>query len=210
MSNDKMREILDAPDKLVSRTTNPLARLMRVILYETDIDASTFYRLLDMYVKSENSELAKTEKSSFKTNLVAALTAPKLQILGFERFLKLLNPKSVRFSVTLTWRNGGRQTYDVDLDVIGSMDDDLKGNSWDEPDDLGGSDEYLDDDDRKGIVDKVRGNIDYYLTEILKPTGNPFIDKKVKKIVDASSFVSNSQSPVDENESDGVIYPPKP
>lgn len=135
MSNDKMRDILDAHDKGVGQTSSPLARLMRTILLETDIDAATFYRLLNMYVKKRKDTgdgMAKTEKSSFKTNLVAALSAPKLQILYFERFLELLNPKKVRFSVTLTWRDDRKQTYHVDLDLVDESSEELSGNSWDD------------------------------------------------------------------------------
>lgn len=131
-----MKAILDAHDKLVYQTTNPLSRLMRTILAEMDIDSQQFNSLLNIYVKKETRDIPRTEKSSFKTNLVAALSSSKLQVLNFERFLKLLGPVTVKFTVTLEWRDGTKKDFDVDLDIVDTMKSGSKGgNSWDDDDD---------------------------------------------------------------------------
>lgn len=123
---------------------------MRTILYELDIDSQQFNSLLNIYVKKETKDIPKTEKSSFKTNLVAALSSSKLQVLNFERFLKLLNPKSVKFTVTLTWRSGVTESFDVDLDIV---DPDRAtgsgGNSWDDEDEIWDNEDTSDDNDEE-------------------------------------------------------------
>lgn len=108
---------------------------MRTILSDLDIDSQQFNSLLNIYVKKETKDIPRTEKSSFKTNLVAALSSSKLQVLNFERFLKLLNPKSVKFTVTLTWRSGETESFDVDLDIVDTERTGPVGNSWDDVDD---------------------------------------------------------------------------
>lgn len=90
-------------------------------MYDLDIDTQTFHQLLGKYVKKENAQkLAVAEKSSLKTNLVAFMVKPKMTHKTFERFVKMLNPKQVRFTVTFTWRDGSETSHDVDIDVIDS------------------------------------------------------------------------------------------
>lgn len=121
MSNENLKNILNAPDKQMLNTTNFLARLFRVVLYDLDIDSQTFHMLLADYVKKENAQkVAAAEKSSLKTNLVAFFVKPKMTNKTFERFIKMLNPRKVKFTVTFTWLDGSETSHDVGLDVIGS------------------------------------------------------------------------------------------
>lgn len=105
----------------MTMTTNFLARLFRVVLYDLDIDSQTFHMLLADYVKKENAQkLAAAEKSSLKTNLVAFFVKPKMSYKTFERFIKMLNPRKVKFTVSFTWKDGTITSHDVEVDVVGS------------------------------------------------------------------------------------------
>lgn len=61
----------------------------------------------------------------------------------FERFIKMLNPRKVKFTVTFTWIDGSETSHDVGLDVIGSsIGNIIPGERLDVDTD----DEYNDDD----------------------------------------------------------------
>ena len=54
MSNNNLKNLLNANNKAVNRGNNALSRLMRQILEDLDIDSPTFYDLINDYVKKEN------------------------------------------------------------------------------------------------------------------------------------------------------------
>lgn len=119
MSNKVLNDIINSVDKKIDRATDPLSRLLRIVLHDLDIDTQTFGQLLDRFVRRElHHQLAKDEKSSYKTNLVAAISDDTVTYKTFERFVRILNPKKMELSVKFTWKDNSTTSHSVEVDVI--------------------------------------------------------------------------------------------
>lgn len=118
MSNNNLKNLLNANNKAVNRGNNALSRLMRQILEDLDIDSPTFYDLINDYVKKENKRLGPEAKSSLKTNIIAALSSSRLSFKFFERFINIIGPEEVEITVKFKWATGHETKHSVVMDVV--------------------------------------------------------------------------------------------
>lgn len=118
MSKQDLKIILDDPNKRIDSASNALARLSRLVLSDLDIDNQTFVNMIDNYVKRHSGTNAGEQKSSFKSNLIDALTNSQISFKTFERFIGILNPKQVKFTIELTWRNGTKTEHGLKVDIV--------------------------------------------------------------------------------------------
>lgn len=119
MSNQNLKRMVEADDKEMYKANNALARLIRTIISDLDIDYPQISNAIDTYVEKENSKRPRHEKSSVKSNLVGAITSSSVSFKYFTRFLSVLKPKKVVFTVKLVWDDRGHEsTHQVTMDMV--------------------------------------------------------------------------------------------
>lgn len=114
MSSESLRSIMNSADKRIGETKNVLSRMCRLILSDLDVDAQTFDRKLNHYIHKLSEERGESN-SSVKTNFTSALCKPSLSWKYFERFIKVLNPKSVRVIVEIDWHDDSTTIHKVPM-----------------------------------------------------------------------------------------------
>lgn len=123
MSNEKLRNIIESHDKQIDTTKNVLSRLSRLILMDIDVDAQTFDVMLNRYIRKLAEERGEYN-TSIKTNFTSALCSPTLTWKYFERFLKVLDPRKIRVTIDLTWKDGSTTTHSMDVNFVNQDEDD--------------------------------------------------------------------------------------
>lgn len=119
MSNKDLQEILSSPDKNLAETTNPLARLFRVVLRDHNVGYDQFNRSITRYLNREHevASRSKKEQSREKGNLVKELAGSSFTFKNFAKGLRVLNPVSAELSITLTWRRNQTTTHTIVMNI---------------------------------------------------------------------------------------------
>lgn len=117
MSNKKLTEMLKSHDKQIGQARNPLARIFRGLLNDLGISVSIFQKMLNDYVNRERPNESAYKKSNLKASIVSAFTEPKMSITTFERFVRMLCPLKVTYTVSITMRNGEEYSHSVEVDI---------------------------------------------------------------------------------------------
>lgn len=119
MSNKDLQEILSSPDKNIAETTNPLARLFRLVLRDHGVGYDQFNRSITAYLNREQqaAERSKKEQSREKGNLVKELSGNSFTFKNFTKGLRVLNPVSAELTLTLKWRRNQESVHTIVMNI---------------------------------------------------------------------------------------------
>lgn len=119
MSNKDLQEILSSPDKNIAETTNPLARLFRLVLLDHGVGYDQFNRAITAYLNREQkaAERSKKEQSREKGNLVKELSGSSFTFKNFTKALRVLNPVSAELTLTLKWRRNQESVHTIVMNI---------------------------------------------------------------------------------------------
>lgn len=125
MSNKDLQEMLSSPDKNITSTTNPLARLFRTVLMDHNVGADQFTRSINAYLNREHriANKSKKEQSQEKGNLVKELNGTSFTFKNFAKGLKVLNPISAELTITLHWRRNQTSVHTIHMNIQECEDD---------------------------------------------------------------------------------------
>lgn len=119
MSNKDLQEMLSSPDKNLTETTNPLARLFRLVLRDHNVSYEQFNRSMSNYLNREQSAASrsKKEQSREKGNLVKELSGSSFTFKNFTKALRVLNPVSAELTLTLKWRRNQESVHTIIMNI---------------------------------------------------------------------------------------------
>ena len=119
MSNKDLQEILSSPDKNLAETTNPLARLFRLVLRDHNVGYDQFNRSISNYLNREQAAASrsKKEQSREKGNLVKELSGDSFTFKNFTKALRVLNPVSAELTLSLKWRRNQVSTHTIIMNI---------------------------------------------------------------------------------------------
>lgn len=119
MSNKELQELLSSPDKNVTETTNPLARLFRTVLRDHNVGYDQFSRSMTRYLNREQHAAGKSKKeqSHERGNLVKELRGNSFTFKNFAKGLRVLNPVSADLTLTLHWKRGQSTVHTISMNI---------------------------------------------------------------------------------------------
>ena len=119
MSNKDLQEILSSPDKNITETTNPLARLFRLVLSHHNVGYDQFDRSITNYLNREQqaASRSKKEQSREKGNLVKELVGNSFTFKNFTKGLRVLNPVSAELTLTLKWKRNQETVHTIIMKI---------------------------------------------------------------------------------------------
>lgn len=109
-----MQDMLEEDDRGLSGAQTPTAIIHSLALMDVRTNRQRWLKLLDEYINSPRSGIGKNKDAlnSAKNNAQTQLASPTLSWKKFRMALKVLNPKSVDFTITnIKWRK------DVDIPI---------------------------------------------------------------------------------------------
>lgn len=111
--------MLSSPDKNLTETTNPLARLFRLVLRDHNVSYEQFNRSMSNYLNREQSAASrsKKEQSREKGNLVKELSGSSFTFKNFTKALRVLNPVSAELTLTLKWRRNQESVHTIIMNI---------------------------------------------------------------------------------------------
>lgn len=121
------KDIIETPDKGVSAAKGVLAKLFRTILRDLDIRGPEWEKKITQALDDPAGSMPKNSKdrSTLKGNLNKMLKADRLTWKNFQKGLRLLAPKFVKFEVHLTWPNGKTTVHTVSQQLGNFTQEDL-------------------------------------------------------------------------------------
>lgn len=110
------------PSKEISNTPEGvLVRLKNKICLTAGIDIYKLKLLIDKFVVSKYKGVESTKSHYDKINTYNQLSKNTMTIKVFFKFLKIINIKSVRISVTITTSRDKEMTVHEDINLFSSM-----------------------------------------------------------------------------------------
>lgn len=125
MSNYR-KDMMELDDLAISKAKGVLSRLFRIILYQNNVRSTQWEMLMDRLLSDPRNPIPKNAKdrSSQKGNLNKALRGDKMTWKTFERGLRFLGIRSIRFIIEPTWANGRTTRHYVDQELGGFTHED--------------------------------------------------------------------------------------
>lgn len=111
----EQRRMMDAKDKLVSQSDNPLTKLFRKILEERQIGTVIWNRRLTNYLKSAFSRVPKNAKDigQERNNFNRAISRSKMTWKTFQKAVQVIGPIRYRITIDMEWRGGTKTSVDT-------------------------------------------------------------------------------------------------
>lgn len=103
----EQRKMMDADDKLVHLSANPLTKLFRGILLDRNIGSITWNRRLTMFLKSAFSRVPKNAKDigQERNNFNRAVSRPSMTWKTFQKAVQVIGPVRYRITIDMEWRD---------------------------------------------------------------------------------------------------------
>lgn len=117
--SDGLNTILNSDDKQIGTARNVLSRLWRRILFAQGINPLLWEKMMVRYLNDPLHNIPPTgnRRSSARGNLQKELSRPSMTWKVFQKAMRFLNPKRVRFMVEITWWSNRVTTYAETLDL---------------------------------------------------------------------------------------------
>lgn len=124
----KRERVLNSPDKQIGQATGLLAAIWRQILRECKVDDEKFDMLMQQWINNPRNRIPNDAKkrSSARGNLAKEMFRDDMTWRVFLKGIRFLNPRSIRFHVTLDWGHRNYTTVehrvnvqDINLDAEG-------------------------------------------------------------------------------------------
>jgi len=112
-----MSEVSNTPEGV-------LVRLKTKILIAAKIDSYKLKLLIDKFVISNANGVVNSQTHFARVNIFNAISKPRMSIKIFFRFLKVINIKHVKLSVTITTAADKEITVTEDINLFTSYNDD--------------------------------------------------------------------------------------
>ena len=113
------RKLLTLPDKGVSLTRDPLAKLFRRALMENQVTIWWADELMKRYLNEPSNHIPNDSgaRSSARGNLYKELAADRMTFNVLVKGLKFLNPMSVAFNLTIQWTPSRSTTHTIEMPI---------------------------------------------------------------------------------------------
>mgnify|MGYP007060467718 CR=1 FL=1 len=102
-------------EKNLATAESFFVRIKNKICLTLGIDTYQLSNLIDRYLLIHYPEYDSVTRRAKRTNILSEFTAKKMTVKVFFRFLRILNLKKVRFSITLTTSRDREYTVTEDL-----------------------------------------------------------------------------------------------
>ena len=114
MSKEQKR-MMEAADKLVGLSANPLTKLFRKILEQRDIGSQVWNRRLTNYLNSPFSRVPKNAKDigQERNNFNRAIARSSMTWKTFQKAVQVMGCIRYRITIDMEWRNGSTTTVDT-------------------------------------------------------------------------------------------------
>lgn len=116
MSKEQVR-MMNAKDKLVKESGNPLTKLFRRVLEELELGPETWNRKLTNFLKSPLSRVQKTAKDigQERNNFNRAIAKREITWKTFQKAVQIAGPVQYSMDITLVMRGGRKVTVSTGL-----------------------------------------------------------------------------------------------
>lgn len=114
MSKEQKR-MMEAADKLVGLSANPLTKLFRKILEQRDIGSQMWNRRLTSYLNSPFSRVPKNAKDigQERNNFNRAISRSSMTWKTFQKAVQVMGCKRYRITIHMEWRDGSSTEVDT-------------------------------------------------------------------------------------------------
>ncbi len=114
-------DILDQPDYGVREARGVLAKLFRTVMKNIGFTNTRWEVQMQRVLDDPRNPVPRNSKdrSSFKGNLNKALKGDRMTWKVFEKALRFLGPRSIRFEIHCTWGNGETSIHGFNQDLGG-------------------------------------------------------------------------------------------
>ncbi len=130
-------DILDLPDFGARDARGVLAKLFRVVMKNIGFNHTRWEVQMQRVLDDPRNPVPRNSKdrSSFKGNLNKALKSDRMTWKVFEKALRFLGPRSIRFEIHCTWANGKTSIHGFNQELGGFREEDylFVNNGTDEP-----------------------------------------------------------------------------
>lgn len=113
--NEELFNLTSSPDKLVGKSENEVARILRTVMFEMNITPKVMLDRIDTWMKGgTGGPLSHKPNANDRGNFIKAIIKRRVSFGRFALFMRVMNPLS--WSITIGIKTGPREEKKIRFD----------------------------------------------------------------------------------------------